>query len=338
MQDLRVVKGVIQSLKDFDLNLSNLTVFTEAATGNYCTTPVIAALAGAQVNAIGRSSRFGSFDKTIYETEKLARYFGVIDKINIFEGLDDIDLSICDIMTNTGFLRPITKDIINRLSPSCVIPLMYESWEFRKQDLDIFACRERGIKVYGTNESDHRLRTMSYIGYVALSHLLDFKLTPLSDCRIVILGCNPFTEPSLEVLEMAGYQCEVVNDYSEKIELSSFDAVIFMEHEKDILLYGENGYIEPNDINEGVPLIHICGRIEIPHDRDKLVPSRPAPFGYMSYTADYIDPTAVIDLHTAGLKVAEGLLKASQLKLKGKEYKLFMESGYPARGSLSPLP
>ena len=46
--------------------------------------------------------------------------------------------------------------------------------------------------------------------------------------------------------------------------------------------------------------------------------SKPASFGYMSYTADAVDPQAVVDLHCAGLKVAEEMLMnhESQLMLK----------------------
>ena len=50
----------------------------------------------------------------------------------------------------------------------------------------------------------------------------------------------------------------------------------------------------------------------------------------MSIRADFIDPQAVFDLHTAGLKVAEGMLKANEMGLKGKDYKEFMEKNYPA--------
>jgi hypothetical protein len=50
----------------------------------------------------------------------------------------------------------------------------------------------------------------------------------------------------------------------------------------------------------------------------------------MSYTADYADPQAVIDLHTAGLKVAEGMIKANSLNLKPFEYKNYLEKNYPA--------
>ena len=73
-----------------------------------------------------------------------------------------------DILTNTGFLRPINKKLIKALTPKCVIPLMWEPWEFRPEEIDIDACVERGIKVYGTNEADPRLKTMDYIGWIVL--------------------------------------------------------------------------------------------------------------------------------------------------------------------------
>ena len=50
----------------------------------------------------------------------------------------------------------------------------------------------------------------------------------------------------------------------------------------------------------------------------------------MSFTTDFIDNTAIIDLHTAGLKVAEGMLKANNLKLKPHDYKKYLEENYPA--------
>ena len=50
----------------------------------------------------------------------------------------------------------------------------------------------------------------------------------------------------------------------------------------------------------------------------------------MSFTTDYIDNRAVIDLHTAGLKVVEGMLKANELALDSEDYKIFMEDNYPA--------
>ena len=55
-------------------------------------------------------------------------------------------------------------------------------------------------------------------------------------------------------------------------------------------------------------LIHICGNIDLQFANTKeikLIPKSPVKFGHMSFTTDYVGTKPVIDLHTAGLKVAE---------------------------------
>lgn len=50
----RLVKAIVAALDRLELNLAGLGVLTEAATGMYAATPVIAALAGAEVLAYAR--------------------------------------------------------------------------------------------------------------------------------------------------------------------------------------------------------------------------------------------------------------------------------------------
>ena len=130
-----MVDKIINSIKKFELDLSGKTILTEAASGNYVVTPIIAAYAGADVIAITKKSRHG----TVYDIEKqtyaLAKSMNVEEKIKIVDNKNCIDYSIFDVVTNTGFVRPIDNTIISALSPSCVIPLMWEPWEFRNEDL-----------------------------------------------------------------------------------------------------------------------------------------------------------------------------------------------------------
>ena len=49
-----------QLVRDMKLDLSGLTTLTECASGPYAFTAVIARLAGAEVHAVGRDSRFGA--------------------------------------------------------------------------------------------------------------------------------------------------------------------------------------------------------------------------------------------------------------------------------------
>jgi len=60
------------------LDLSDLVVFTEAASGAYIVTPVLAAMAGAKhVFAVTQSTRYGSVDEIREKTFELAALAGV---------------------------------------------------------------------------------------------------------------------------------------------------------------------------------------------------------------------------------------------------------------------
>lgn len=333
MKSQNLKKKIIQSINKFNLDLNNKTVLTEAATGNYVVTPVIAAVAGADVIAFTRDSRYGSVKDVLCQTEQLSNVFHVKDKIKITTDLNHIPLDSIDVLTNTGFLRPINAELIDRLSSCCVIPLMYEPWEFRKEDLDLDACAKKGIKVYGTDENDPRLKTMDYIGYIILYFLLNEKISPLSQPHILLLGNKRFIEPVYNILKNNGYTVKKIDDYNSplKDDVRLFDVIILLEHKRDSLLIGdESAFISSDSINPETLLIHIAGNVSIKGTHYKCIPDNPALFGNMSFTCDYIDSTAVIDLHTAGLKVAEGMIRANELALESVDYKKFMTRNYPS--------
>ncbi len=71
--------GLIRRTSAFlELDLSGLVVLTEAASGPYVVTPIIAALAGAaRVIALTAPSRYGSIEAVIAQTQALADLCGV---------------------------------------------------------------------------------------------------------------------------------------------------------------------------------------------------------------------------------------------------------------------
>lgn len=325
-----MIKKITNSIGKFNLNLIDKTVLTEATTGNYVVTAIIAAIAGAEVIALTKNSSYGSIDDVKMQTSDLAKRFNVEKNIQIISSYNEVDLSDVDILTNTGFNRPITKEIIDRLSSKCVIPLMWEPWEYREDDLDLEACFEKGIKVYGTNESDPRLKTMDYIGYIALYFLLDQKLSPFS-AKILNIGCEKYVNPISKILKQNNYNFQTIIDYKKaSFEIYEYNAIIIAENSNDIKIIGsETCFINSKEILEDTVVIHIAGNVDFSNGKYIKIPEKPAPFGHMSFTTDFIDNKAVIDLHTAGLKVAEGMLKANKTNLKGFEYKSYMESNYP---------
>lgn len=324
-----MINKIKNSIDKFNLDLSNKTILTEAASGNYVITPIVAALAGAKVIALTRNSKYATVEEVKLEVFELAKKLNVHNSIEIVTKNDDIPFGELDVVTNTGFVRPIDKTLLNLLTKNCVIPLMWEPWEFRSEDLDLEYCYKKGIKVYGTNESDSRLQTMKYIGFTVLNFLLNNKMTPFST-KILILGNKEFTNPVIKILSTLNYKYTCYNDYEHISDINSYQAIILLENENNIKLVGENGFISKNDLKNEQYIIHICGNVDFNGLSCQVNTSTPANFGYMSFTTDYIDSQAVIDLHTAGLKVSEGMLKANKLGLKNIDYKVFMESNYPA--------
>jgi len=325
-------KKILKALSKFNLDLAGKTVLTEAASGNYASTCVIAALAGGDVFAYAKTSRYATIPGVKKQVNSLASKLGIERNLTIIESLDDVDFSRIDIVTNNGFLRPIDAAFINRLSSRCVIPLMWEPWEYRPSELDLEVCRVKGIKVYGTNENDPRLRTMEYIGYVLIKILLNNGFSPFS-AKLLALGCARFVSPAVSVLRNSGYTVDAVTDYSDKVrQLDNYDAILLLEHERNLtLLGGEDAYINAAQLSHSPLVVHICGGLdEKALGFLKVIPEHPAPFGYMSFSTDYADSQAVVDLHTAGLKVAEGMLEANKLGLSGNGYRKFMENNYPA--------
>jgi len=145
----RVFKLIDQATNTFSLDLSGLVVFTEVASGNYVVTPLIAALAGAvKVFAVTRDSRYGKAADVKELTLELAKERNMDSRIEVvFSKSPDI-LQQADIVTNLGFVRPIDKEMIEHLKPTAVIPLMWETWEFREQDLDLSHCWQKSIPVF----------------------------------------------------------------------------------------------------------------------------------------------------------------------------------------------
>src|SRR5262245_42376373 len=178
-------------VREIRLDLRGLHVLTEAATGAYVVTPVLAAVAGARVTALTKESPYGTVRQVRDETEALARELGVAERITIVTALSPNVIASADIVTNSGHLRPLDAAFIQHLKRGAVIPLMYENWEFRAADVDLAACQKRCVLVGGTNEKHAELRVFDYLGMLAVRGLLDCEV-PVALSRILLVCDNPF--------------------------------------------------------------------------------------------------------------------------------------------------
>lgn len=325
---LRARKVAWDVIGDLGLDLQGLTVLTEAASGPYLYTPLLAALAGAKhVYAVTRDSRFATAASVVEQTQDEARTWGVADRVEVLTTKTPEALAAADIVTNSGFVRPIDRNAISVLKPTAVIPLMWETWEYRAADLDLDACREFGILVLGTAERTEALDMYPHSGFLAMKLLFDLGLEG-HRTRVLLLGGREslagqmhrhLTRAGIEVQWFAANP--PARPYDELPAFfedagASFDALIVAEHELDLPLVGPRGLLTIEAIERVNPALAI-GVVAGSVDAESLlasslrvVPRELEPFGYMSYQPYHLGPRPVLELYGAGLKVGEAMARA----------------------------
>jgi hypothetical protein len=322
LENVSRIRRIIESvIDDLSLDLTDISVLTEAASGPFVTTALIAAMAGAdQVIALARNSRFGNAEEVEAYLKEWSELMGVGDRINISIEPAWKHASSCHIVTNLGFVRPINEKLINRLPKDAAISLMWETWEFRENEVDLNACKKRNIPVLGTLETHPRLNIFRYIGFIALKLLLMSDIEVFRS-NICILGSGVFGEETQKVLSDNGARllhidpCSKWEPKSKIIQafLKEADALVVVEHKAEFQLVGGGTGIPIDWLKKtGILLIHVCGQIDeklLEINSIKKVPSHHVAEGFMAVTTDYVGPRPVIDLHAGGLKVGEALVK-----------------------------
>jgi hypothetical protein len=315
----RLRRLIGRALSTFGLNLRRLTVLTEAATGPYALTPVIAALAGAErVLTLARGSRWGTAAQADQEVMDLAARWGVATCIHSSKGREDPRLAEADVVTNLGAVRPLDEELLTRLKPTAAIALMWEPWEFRPEDLDLGAARRLGLAVLGTNEHHVHLGTFGYVGTAALKLMLEADLE-VRGTRVVVAGGPEFGEPVRDAVRQAGGEATLVAPGALPQVgslLAEADALVVAHHPHREAILGPGALLEAKALaawNPGITVVHLSGGV----DQGALeaaglahVPEFLAPAGYMSVATDHVGPRPLIDLHTAGLRVGADLARA----------------------------
>jgi hypothetical protein len=305
---IRLLSTVIDRCQ---LELTDRTVLTEAATGAYVVTPILAAMAGANVYALTLETNYASADE-IYSTGiELARAAAIADRIQFIRSKDQRYVGTADIVTNSGQVRPIDASMVASMKQSAVIPLMYESWEYRRCDVDLEACRARGIVVAGTNERHPDVDIYSYLGAMAIRQLQDAGIA-VRGSRILLLCDNPFSsfiakdlrDAGAAVIEVSGLSAEVLGPYCDAVLLATrpFEGHNFTEADAKLLSHEAPGAV----------LVQFWGDADYPALTAAGVPVWPeeqSRAGHMGVLPSTLGPEPVVLLQAGGLKVGQVLAR-----------------------------
>jgi hypothetical protein len=329
--DARTKDYIFRTISSLDLNLQNKVVLTEAATGPYMVTPIIAAIAGAKVYAFAKDSKYGTADEVIQNFTTVLKDFDGL-QIEFIKELSQKVLSEVDIITNSGNLRPIDSSILQHTKKDVVISLMYEKWEFRNTDLDLEFCKKKSIKVGAVNERHPDVGVFEYLGEMSIKLIHDAGITITNNTFLLI--CNndfgPYIANTLsELCQSIGVIDLAVNKekYSNEVEwLSNFpkisvpekykiaDAIIFTASPFNKKWIGNGLEIQIDDIKQKVNnpvILRFAGDINTDDCDKKGLQYYPTNVksGHMGVLPSDIGFDSIIRLQTGGLKVGELLFK-----------------------------
>jgi hypothetical protein len=327
------VNGLHAAVEEFSIDLGGLSVLTELATGPFTLTPLLAALGGASsVVALGQDSRFASFEYARKQLESLASSLGVASRITC-ERKAGVHLhGPYNLVTNLGAVRPIDRSTLGLMAPPFCVALMWEPWEYRSSDLDLFECRRLGIPVIGTNESHPMINTMSYVGLLAVKLLTDLKVD-IPHGVIALVGTERFTDAVKSCLTALGTQVRQFRvsteqtDERQVAELGvgsctpeNYDAIV-IAHQDPTLSSTHTALVDLaiTAVRHDVPVVNICGVSEDARrrgvDSSRIYPSLARAQGCMSVTTGELGYGSVLRLHAGGLRAAQVVCRAMETGL-----------------------
>ena len=338
-----LINKLIEQVKILNLNLKGKVVLTEAASGAYVVTPLLAAIAGAKVFAFSKTTSYGTVDEIVKITKNYMDEYkdGILDITFITDITPEIVYQ-ADIITNSGHLRPLDESKLKYAKDTVVISLMYEAWEMRDIDIDINYIRKRGFKLGATNERHPKIDVFNYLGDMAIKQIYDAGFCLYNNKFLLI--CNndfgPFIAKSISKLSKNLGVIDLESN-KENYDLENVDwiggfpkiiipekyrtteAIIFTAYPFDQNWIGENSIISIQEIIDQIDnpnILRFCGDIDCSSfDRHKVkyYPMEVGS-GHMGILPSAIGFDPIIRLQSGGLKVGE-LLSYNITSYEGDE-------------------
>lgn len=316
----RAIKIIKDSISSLCLDLSGYTVLTEVGSNNYIYTPIIPLLAGAKkVYAWTKDSSYGKGDDIAQSCFNIAKSLDLEKKLEFSVNYRDYNhVKNADIITNSRFIRPIDKSFLKFVKPKTVIPLMFEAWEIRSEDIDIDLCDDLGIKVAGTWENHPKIKVFDYVKELTLKMIFEAGFE-ISGNTFAVWSNDDFGEQAKDALiRNCAKSVELISDYEIlKKHFKNVDVLLLFDYHEQNDYFGERGIFnikELKRLNNSFGVIHLYGNIDcnyLMENNISVFPKKNGKAKLMTYTLAHVGLLPVIRLLTAGLKVGEEILENS---------------------------
>ena len=310
-------KIIEEAISTLDLNLSGLVVATEVGSSAFLFTPIIAAMAKARkIIAYTNDSSYGKAAEIIDSCKNALTQFGERANIEFMANRrPGIEIAEADIITNSAHLRPLNSSVLAFAKASAVIPLMYERWELRPDDIDLAYCASKGIRVAGTWENQPSVRIFDYVEQLILKICFDAGYE-VSRNRIVVWSTDHFGELAESAFTKNGASVSKTTSVDQLYQLAvDSDFIFFCDYLDRRQLIGDAALIDIaklGDINPAIGLVHLSGKIDSNFAKKNslsLYPDKDGHAGRMTETLAHLGKRPAIYLNAAGLKVGECLAR-----------------------------
>jgi hypothetical protein len=315
--DTKEIAFIRDAINNLGIDLGGLTVLTEIGSNYYFFLPFIAALAGAEkVYAWTAENSYFNCSGLVEEAKALSIELGLDDKIGFaINERPAGHVRAADIITNSGFIRPLNEDILRHCKDKAVIPLMFEAWELRESDIDMNYCRQKKIKVAGTWESHPSISVFESVGPLAVKLAFEAGMEVYQN-RILVWSDDAFGAVSADYFrKMNAKEVLQTTDKAEALEYLPYADFIYFcpNHEKRFIISNiESDAVftidELKKANPWINIVHLYGKFnmhELEINELTVYPKQNGKAEYMSKTLTHIGMRPTLNLLCAGLKVGE---------------------------------
>jgi hypothetical protein len=312
-QHTKAHNSIKRNIERLALNLKGLNILTEVGSGSYMYTPLIPLLAGAStVTAFVKDSNYGSANEIETQCLLIKNSLNISGDLRIVKNELPVEvLQQADIITNSGMLRPLDVCKLRHMHCKAVLPLMYEKWELRENDIDIAYCTENNIPIAGTWEQHPEIRVFDYVGNLAVKMVYEAG-HEIRGQHIFIWSDDEFGQTIGEALTANGAMCTVSTDCEMlKNTLASLDIIFIADYDEQRNYTGNDAPFNIEEIIKKHPkisIVHLYGNVPYTLlNSPNIYPKKNGKPMIMSFTLAHVGIEPVIRLQTAGFKVGQEL-------------------------------
>lgn len=267
-------------------------------------------------------TRYGSGVNNILSSKKILKGLDLESSVEFFCGdFNKKHLQEADLITNSGFLRPLDKQKLSLLKKEAVISLMYEAWELRESDIDVNYVHKTGVKLAGVWEDHPDLSVFRHVGVLGVKMALEAGYEIYGNDIVVWSNDNFGTLIEREFKSLGARSVKLTTSFdvlSKGFENVDFVFICDYDESRE---YGKEQFFDIEkllSLNASFGVVHLFGKFSYESWKSRLeviYPERDGHESRMTFTLGHVGLNPIINLQVGGFKVGEELLKGEYSSL-----------------------